>query len=594
MEIWEVLSAVAAGLCTGVIGLALARLPRSTVSTPVYCFVLSGVFWAVGDLIADAAVSMGWKQVGVSLLYTGSIAMPALWWTVVLRWSEEVGAALPFRGSAWTTVPLVFAALMWAVMITNPWHGAFLTPVVGGRNLYQPLWYAMALPNYALILAALGIEVEVARRVYGREVRRQAAFLISASLVTLLGNVVYVTDLVSINLTVLVLSTSGALLVVGMAREGLFGVLPSAFPTIAADHPDGLVVAGLSGDVRFANDRARDLLAPIEIRPELRLPDLLRDLRLRAEAPGPGEEQKVDDQWEHLLRTDSMTFRLTSGAPRWLSLRVTVVRGRRGATKGFTLQISDLTRQKQAELHLRQTRRLDSVAVFARRVSRELQGILAVVHGNAELLAAERSLVPRSQRQAVRIVDAAKRGFDLAYELQLYTGTFTTRRVLLELSEIVEESCELVEDDLPSDVRLLYARAKEALPVHVDAFQIRQSIFHLLMNAIDAMALRAGPIEVETGACRIDPAEAELVCGNEEPAGDFAYVRVRDYGPAMDPETEERAFEPFFSTRGKERGSGLPTVLGIARAHGALLALDNADGCTFTLYFPLEREAGSA
>ena len=126
----------------------------------------------------------------------------------------------------------------------------------------------------------------------------------------------------------------------------------------------------------------------------------------------------------------------------------------------------------------------------------------------------------------------------------------------------------------------------------MDAIQIRHCIFDLLTNAIESMADRPGEIQVSTGAAFVVPAEMELVWGADERAGEFAFVRVRDEGGGMDPETAERAFEPFFSTRDKDRGTGLSTVLGIARAHNALVELRNEQGrgCTFTLYFPLERE----
>jgi len=115
------------------------------------------------------------------------------------------------------------------------------------------------------------------------------------------------------------------------------------------------------------------------------------------------------------------------------------------------------------------------------------------------------------------------------------------------------------------------------------------------MNAIEAMADTDGEIRVRTGARWLDPANTALVWGDDQPAGEFALVQVRDEGGGMDPETEERAFEPFFSTRQKDRGAGLPTVLGIARAHGAPVALlsEYGRGCEVTLYFPLERAVAS-
>jgi signal transduction histidine kinase len=56
----------------------------------------------------------------------------------------------------------------------------------------------------------------------------------------------------------------------------------------------------------------------------------------------------------------------------------------------------------------------------------------------------------------------------------------------------------------------------------------------------------------------------------------------------MDPELQERIFEPFFSTKGKQRGTGLATVIGVARAHEGLVQIHSVPGrgTAFTLYVP--------
>jgi signal transduction histidine kinase len=591
MEFWHMLSAVVVGLACGLIGLALLRLPVTPMARPLHAFVAAGVAWAVGNLIADAATTLPTKQLGLALLYTGAITLPACWWTVALRWAEEEHAQLPLRAPAWTTVPLAFAASMWLVMITNPWHGAFLTPVVGGRNVYQPFWYVMAVPAYGLILAALAVELAVVLRVRSSEVVRQGALMMAASLVTLVGNAAYVSGLVSVDVTPVVLSASAALLVLGMAREGLFGVMPAALEEIAADHPDGLVVTGPDGSVRYANARARALLTRFDLRPGSQLLDILRDARLRPEPPG-FVVPDADAAWAALTRPAGVTFLLDTARSRWLHVSTRPVSGWRRRGRGYRVLISDQTEQREAERRARQARRLASVADLARAVSHEFQDSFALVRHNAALLLDDSFGDVASERRLARIVDAATRGSELAVELQFYSGTVSTQRVVLDLSEIVDECCQLVESDLPPGVSLVSLPSAQPLPVLVDAIQLRQSIFHILMNAIAAMDRVQGEIRTLTGRSRVDPSDASLVWGSDQPPGDYAFVRIRDEGGGMDPETEERAFEPFFSTHQKDRGVGLPTVLAIARAHGGLIALENERGvgCEVTIYFPLDRE----
>jgi len=588
-------SGAVVGICITWIAVALTRLPRTPLVRPVHAFVAAGVLWAVGDLIASAAPDMAWKQVGLATLYSGAIPLPALWWVIALRWSRGVGAELPFQHRAWTLGPLAFAAAMWLVMITNPWHEAFLLPVVGGRNLYGPFWHLMAIPNYALIVAALGVELETARRVAKIDVWRQAAFLIGASLVTLVGNLAWVVGLLPSDPTSLVLSASAALLVVGMAREGLFGVLPAALPSIAADHPDALVVVGADGKVRYANARAGELLAPLEVHADVPIRTTLEEARLRSD-PAFGIETATDTAWwAALTQPGGVSFHgADPGSPRWIHASAWAVLGRRGRLRGHCLRLADRTAQRQAEIQQRQARRLESVASLARTVSVDFRGTFSIIQANAQLLAERTAASPADQRRVARILEAADHGLDAAEELQLYAGSMDPTRVVVELSTIAEEMCGLVSGDLPAGTRIVFERAAIALPIDADPLQLRNGIFNLLMNAVESMTDAGGEIRVETGARRLDPeAVLHLVHGQEEPPGDFAFVRIADQGGGMDPDTEERAFEPFFSSRHKDRGNGLPTVLGIARGHDALLALDNrpGHGCTVTLYVPLTEDA---
>jgi signal transduction histidine kinase len=433
-----------------------------------------------------------------------------------------------------------------------------------------------------------------------RAVRAQAAFLIASSGVSLLGNLLYVTALVPWNVTVPVLSLSGALLVVGMARAGLFGVAPAALAAIAADHPDGVVIVDDDRRVQYANVRAGELLAPLVLAPDAPVAESLCDERLRPELRGPRSasdsepgERDASSLWQALLRPEGLLLRFEGDPPRYLHASASPVTGPGARSEGYRLRIADLTAQKQAELRERQVERLDRIAALARHVANDFQGAFAVIRANASLLAGSRRGGAASERQLTRISEAAEHGLELARELELCSGSVHALHVRLDLRAVARETCGVVESDLAAGVRLVGdtgADREAELPVEADAIQLRLAIYALLVNAAEAMADRGGEIAVTTGARRLDPARAEqLVHGRDEPLGDFAFVRVRDSGGGMDAHTADRAFEPFFSTRGKERGHGLSTVLGIVRAHDGLLDFDNrlGQGCTFTLYLPL-------
>jgi signal transduction histidine kinase len=597
MDIWQLLGAGFVGLWLGGI-LALTRLSSTPLSGTILGFAVCAALWALGDLIATYATDILWKQVGIATLYSGAIFVPALWWSLSLRWAEGRGINLPVDGQLWTRVPLAYAGVMWLLMLTNPWHGHFMQAVIGGRNVFGPLWWLMALPNYALILAAGAVELRALLHADTPRARSQSAFMIAASGITLLANWAYMAGLGGPGKApVFILSAAAVILVIGMLRQGLFGVLPVALPVIASNDPDGLLVVRSSGHLVHANPRARTLLAPVELAAGARLQDLLAPrLTHRNGVPVVGSDRsRQEGCWRALLRPGGALYRYDNDdQARWLRISGQPVHAQRGRLVAHCLRIHDATDEQRAELELHRARRLESVAELSRGVAHDFHNLLAVVRGNAELL---RDIVPErpdGQRQLSRILQASEQAAELADQLQLYTGDEPPTRVRIDLSILVRDMSEVLDAELfevpPAEaIDIELDLASEPLAIEADATQVRQLLLNLFVNARDALEERGGTIRVTTGRTRLEPANAEnLVLGREQPAADYAYLMVSDTGVGIEADAQERIFEPFFSTKGKKRGIGLSTVFGIARAHDAVVELVShvGRGTAFRIYLP--------
>ena len=597
MDIWQLVGAGFVGLWLGAI-LALTRLSNTPLTGTVLGFAVCAALWALGDLIATYAMDPFWKQIGIAILYSGAIFVPALWWTLSLRWAEGRGITSPVDIRLWTRVPLAYAGVMWLAMLTNPWHGQFIVPVIGGRNVFGPLWWLMALPSYALILAAGAVELRVLLRARTPTARSQSAFMIAASSITLLANFAYMAGLGGPGRTpVFILSAAAVILVVGMLRQGLFGVLPVALPVIASHDPDGLLVVRSSGHLVHANPRARVLLAPVEPAIGARLPELLAPRLIhRNGVRFEGSDRELQEHWWYaLLQPGGALYRYDSNdRARWLRISGQPVHARRGRLVAHCLRIHDATDEQRAEIELRRARRLESVAELSRGVAHDFHNLLAVVRGNAELLLDVVPERPDGQRRLSRILHASEQAAELADQLQLYAGDEPPTRVRVDLSDLVRGMSEVLDPALfeaPRDgtIDVAFELTSEPLAIEADATQIRQLLLNLFVNARDALEERGGAIRVATGRIRLEPAIAEnLVLGREQPAADYAYLMVADSGVGIDPDAQERIFEPFFSTKGKQRGIGLSTVFGIARSHGAVIELvsDVGRGTSFRVYLP--------
>jgi signal transduction histidine kinase len=482
---------------------------------------------------------------------------------------------------------------MWLVMASNPLHGWFLTPVLGGRNEYGPFWWVMAIPNYALILVAAGLVIQISWRVGRPAVRRQAVVLVASSGLALLTNFAYVLGSeISPTATLLVFAIATAILALGMYRQSLFGVLPAAFPVIFEHDPDGLLVVRPGGRLVHCNRRARELLALEQLGVGVRIPQDLPDLLLAADAhPADGGASDAGLRWWlEVLDPGGRVYSYGPDAARSLHLSAHAARGRRARIVALTLRVRDVTAEEEAHASLRRTRRLESVAELARGVAHDFHNMLGVVRGNARLLVQDLRGHPEVERRGERILRFGRRATDLADQLELYAGGTEPIPTAIDLNEIVRDTADGLEPEPGAQVGLRLDLCRSDPLVVGDATQLRQAVLNLLVNAREVLQDRGGVIRVSTGTARVNPAACRgLVLGADRPSGRYAFVRVADDGPGIDLEAQERIFEPFVSSKGKHRGIGLSTVLGIARAHRALLQLESAPGrgAAFGIYLDM-------
>jgi CheY-like chemotaxis protein len=125
-------------------------------------------------------------------------------------------------------------------------------------------------------------------------------------------------------------------------------------------------------------------------------------------------------------------------------------------------------------------------------------------------------------------------------------------------------------------------------PALVDPTQLELAVLNLVINARDAMD-GVGKLTIETGNVRLGPA-----IRSEEPSpGQYVVVSVRDTGTGMSEEIKSKALEPFFTTKGVGKGSGLglSQVLGFAKQSGGGLRIDSREGEGTCVHIYLPRAA---
>jgi signal transduction histidine kinase len=120
--------------------------------------------------------------------------------------------------------------------------------------------------------------------------------------------------------------------------------------------------------------------------------------------------------------------------------------------------------------------------------------------------------------------------------------------------------------------------------VWIDPSQLTQALLNLVVNARDAMHGRG---RVEIRVTRVDTAAPRSADG---PPGAWVLLQVHDTGSGMTDEVRRRLFEPYFTTKGEGKGTGLglPVVLASVRSAGGHIDVESVvgEGTTFWIYLP--------
>ena len=136
--------------------LATGRSGDARMAAPVIGLAACGILWGFGEALTSVATTQAHETLGVMVLYTGVCFLPTCWWLITLRWAA-LHTDLCLSDALWWRVPLGWGVLTWLAMLTNPLHGQFIEAGVGEWNRYGPLWYAMAVPAYGLIVGSTGV-----------------------------------------------------------------------------------------------------------------------------------------------------------------------------------------------------------------------------------------------------------------------------------------------------------------------------------------------------------------------------------------------------------------------------------------------------
>ena len=270
-----------------------------------------------------------------------------------------------------------------------------------------------------------------------------------------------------------------------------------------------------------------------------------------------------------------------------------------GGLIGFAKITRDITAQREAQEMLERAReqllqagKMESIGQLTGGIAHDFNNLLTIIIGN--LAIAEREIDALEGGPATRLrraIGSAERGAERATALTQRLLAFSRRQVLdprpLDLNKLIAAEAEFLQRTLGEPIEVEAVGSGGLWRVEVDANEFESALLNLAINARDAMSdggkltIEASNTFLDQNYCRANP---------EVMPGQYVMIAVTDNGAGMTKDVLDRAFEPFFSTKPVDAGTGLglSQVYGFIKQSGGHMKIysEHGEGTTVKIYLP--------
>ncbi len=251
----------------------------------------------------------------------------------------------------------------------------------------------------------------------------------------------------------------------------------------------------------------------------------------------------------------------------------------------------DVTEQKQIELQLAQSMKMQAIGQMAAGIAHDFNNLLTAIQLRLDELLERHSLGDPSYEGLTSIKGASARAADLVRKLKTYSRQETVQREVLDLGEMISDFEVLLRRLLRENVRLDTDYGRDLPLVKADKGQLEIAVMNLTLNAQDALISAKGGGKVWLKTAKVTYAEAAALGYGGPPMGEMAMIEVADDGPGIPDAVIGKIFDPFFTTKavGEGTGLGLAQVFGIVKqSDGWIEVLSRpGEGATFRIFLPV-------
>jgi len=257
------------------------------------------------------------------------------------------------------------------------------------------------------------------------------------------------------------------------------------------------------------------------------------------------------------------------------------------AVGGLVLNCRDVTERTQLEEQLRQAQKMEVVGQLAGGVAHDFNNLLTTVLASSEFALQDLPASHQLRQDIEAIRGAAVRGAALTSRLMAFSRPRGVDPRIVGVADLMRATLPMMQRLVGEGCHLALRLESEAA-AELDSVELEHAVLNLVANARDALRGQ-GNILLTVREARLErPLESRFLSA---PAGQYLVVEVADDGPGLDAEAQNRLFQPFYTTKGPGKGTGLGLVgvLAFVRRSAGGVTVDSTPGrgARFALWLPM-------
>jgi PAS domain S-box-containing protein len=288
------------------------------------------------------------------------------------------------------------------------------------------------------------------------------------------------------------------------------------------------------------------------------------------------------------IKNLEIAVKLPSGEQPWFEVSMEPELDASGKVESIFGCCQSITERKALERRFQQAQKMEAVGQLTGGIAHDFNNLLMVVLGNLQLVEGYVKDDERALKRIRAAKEASEKGSDLTRRLLAFSRQQTLQNRDINVNDLISNMQDMLSHALTAVVDLNFEPGENIWSVKADKTMLESAILNLAINARDAMKGRPAKLLITTA--NITVRSEAIESDDEVRPGDYVEISVTDTGIGIAPENIEKVFQPFFTTKGPDEGSGLglSMIYGFVKQSGGHVKIESElnTGTTVRIYVP--------